>query len=77
MVSSLLSYSYLLQSGESVLHVACDLGLEEIASILIAQGAPLHARNAAGRSARSIAHKGGYGDIVAMIDHALGRGTPV
>ena len=66
-----------LQTGETVLHIACDLGLEEIASLLIAQGAPLSIRNAARRTARSIAQKGGYNDIVAMIDHALGRGTLV
>ena len=60
-----------------MLHVACDLGLEEIASILIAQGAPLYARNAEGRTARQLAHRGGHGDIVEMIRHALARGTVV
>ena len=60
-----------------MLHVACDLGLEEIASILIAQGAPLYARNAEGRTARRLAHNGGYRDIVDMIEHALTRGTEV
>ena len=57
--------------------MACDLGHEEIASLLIAQGAHLYARNAEGRTARQLAVKGGYVDIVAMIDHAYARGTMV
>ena len=50
---------------------------DEIASLLIAQGAPLRARDATGRSARDIAVARGEDDIVAMIDHACARGTLV
>ena len=66
-----------LQGRESALHIACELGHEEIASLLIAQGAHLYARNAEGRTARQLADRGGYMDIVAMINHACARGTMV
>ena len=66
-----------LQDGNTALHMACKLGLEEIASLLIAHGASLYARNASGRTARSLALRGGFEDIVAMIDQVYARGTMV
>ena len=63
------------QTRDTVLHIAAEYGFEVIASLLIAQGAPIRARNAAGQTARDMATDGGDPDIVAMIDHACGRGT--
>ena len=66
-----------MQAGESVLHAASALGHEDVASLLITQGAPLRVRNAQGRTARDLANIGGFDGIVRMISHALARGTLV
>ena len=59
------------------MHVAAELGFEEISSLLIAQGAKLRQRNSAGQSPRDAALRSGCEEIVAMIDHALAPGTIV
>ena len=64
-----------LQSGESVLHKASELGHVDIASLLITQGAPLCATNVFGESARDLAMIGGFEEIAIMIEHALAHGT--
>ena len=66
-----------LQDGDTVLHIATECGFDEIASMLIAQGTPLHVVNSDGRTARDLAEDNGYIDIVAMIDHARVRRTNV
>ena len=53
------------------------MGFVNIASLLIANGANLHMRDSAGRTARDLALVCGHGEIVQMIEHALARGTDV
>ena len=67
----------LFQTGDTALHVACAMGFMEIASILIAQGAPLRARNNHGQRALDLAKTEGYAEIEALILSALARGTLV
>ena len=59
------------------IHVACEMGFVNITSLLIANGANLHMRDSAGRTARDLALASGHGEIVQMIEHGLARGTDV
>ena len=56
-----------------MLHIASEAGFEDIASYLIAQGAPLHLRNSRGLTAHELALRGEYEDIALMIESALDR----
>ena len=58
-----------------MLHIAAESGFDEIASLLIARGAPLRARNSRGQTARDLALEAESLDIAAMIEHACSRGT--
>ena len=53
------------------------MGFVNITSLLIANGANLHMRDSAGRTARDLALASGHGEIVQMIEHGLARGTDV
>ena len=67
----------ILQSGETALHYACKSGFEEIASLLIAQGAPVWPRNQAGMTALEIAVEAGFEDIAIMLEENAIRVTDV
>ena len=60
------------QNGETALHIAAQYGFEDIASLLIAYGAPVMVRSAARQTARELALRGGFIEIVEMLDGAAG-----
>ena len=63
------------QTGDTPLHIACELGFESVASLLLAKGASAIGLNRTMYTSRQLALYGGFTGIVKMIDLRPGQDT--